>query len=122
MSSIRTKPLAPPERVIDIKDQQLTDASGMPEIRKLGICSTCDHAPSCLFLRASRKPVWFCDEFSDAQAGSAGASRPVISLTTVKELNYSEALELGLCANCEARKACMHRRPGEPVLECEDYS
>lgn len=28
-----------------------------------GICSTCEHADSCLFNQASRYPVWHCDHF-----------------------------------------------------------
>ena len=28
-----------------------------------GICSTCIHEGGCLFQKASRYPVWFCDHF-----------------------------------------------------------
>jgi len=30
------------------------------------ICSTCCHKETCLFLRASRLPIYQCEEFSDS--------------------------------------------------------
>ncbi|MBN2082878.1 hypothetical protein JW859_11835 [bacterium] len=121
MSTIRTKHHTT-EPQTDGPAAPLTDASGMPEIRQLGICTTCVHQGTCLFLAAARKPVWFCDEFDDVRGEQhAEEPRPVKAPAPVDQLSFSEAQHIGLCTNCESRKECMHRQPGQAVWECEDY-
>jgi len=117
MSTIRTKHNATKPQA-----DQLKDASQMPPIRQLGICSTCVHRDTCLFLAAARKPVWFCDEFDDIRTDAdAEAPREVKAPAPVDQLSFNEAQHIGLCTNCEARKDCMHRQPAQAVWECEDY-
>lgn len=114
----------------DVRSEPRPVANGQVEVTatkvspvcELGICSTCIHQSTCLFLKASHNPVWFCDEFCDDSA-AAGEERkaPVVESKPASEVNFGEAQRIGLCTNCESRKECMHRRPGEPVWECEDY-
>jgi len=113
MSTTTTKP--------HVETKEMTVPAGaMSEIKQLGICSTCVNQGTCLFLKASSQPVWFCDEFTDHKAGEEEPkAAPVIEPAPAE--HYGEAQGVGLCLNCEARTDCMHRRPGEPVWDCEDY-
>ena len=85
-----------------------------------GICATCNHAGTCLFLRAARRPVWHCDEFDGAQASAPAAAAPPPGLASASH-SPAELAELGLCADCESRQGCAHRRAGTPVYTCDDY-
>ena len=42
----------------------VANADGFYAINK-GICSTCIHQPNCLFVKAIRQPIHFCDEFNN---------------------------------------------------------
>lgn len=85
-----------------------------------GICLTCNHSSKCLFFRAARRPIMFCDEF-DNQSNGAPLAAP--SSEQLRDgHNYEQGPPPSICVNCDNRLACMHRTAGEPVLECEDYA
>lgn len=86
----------------------------------LGICSTCAHQPRCLFVRAARQPIQFCEEFDDrSQAGQPGQqTRPRLRQVATD----GQAVDPGICVNCDSRLTCMHRKPGVTMYSCEEYS
>ena len=106
----------------EAKPARTINAGDLSPIKQAGICSTCVHQGTCLFAKASLQPVWFCDEFTDRNGedpATHSCPAPVIEPAPVE--HYGEAQSTGICVNCESRSECMHRRPGEPVWECEDY-
>jgi hypothetical protein len=84
-----------------------------------GICVTCVHRAKCLFLKAARRPIMFCDEFSNEAIGTQQYAPEGEQL--VDGHNYEQGPPPSICVNCDNRLTCMHRKPDEPVLECEDY-
>jgi hypothetical protein len=87
-----------------------------------GICSTCTHAATCLFLRAASNPVWHCDEFSDS-AGVTAMREATVPVTAYTPGPYSVLTmsEEGLCVNCDARSSCKLRRADFPVHDCDEF-
>jgi hypothetical protein len=106
---------ATPERAGDSSDAGL--ARRYTEAQ--GICQTCVHRPRCLFFKAARRPIQFCDEFDDHHNGVAPAGTDGQPL--LDGHSYEQGPPPGICVNCDHRLSCMHRKPNEPVLECEDY-
>ena len=104
---------------VELKGVRLAEKTIASAADELGICITCDHHPACLFARAARRPVWFCDEFASAEGDRTAAhiERP----KAAAEIDQAKAGLLGLCANCDEMEGCMHRVEGVPVLNCEDY-
>ncbi len=89
----------------------------------LGICSTCNHAPTCSFRRDTPRPVLECDEFDDHVVPSR-ATRPNLDLESqFKAVSDEEesGQYKGLCVNCEVRKTCTLRTPGDSIWHCEEY-
>jgi hypothetical protein len=86
--------------------------------RELGICLTCSHQPRCLFVRAARRPIMYCDEFDNQSASPAlpDNGQPLPASHTL-----GQGPEPGLCVNCEERLGCNHRDPETTVHECEEY-
>jgi hypothetical protein len=98
-------------------------------IKDKGICVTCSHAPSCVFLKASSRPTWFCEEFDEFTAAAASMQNASTTLASIHSGVHTNGNgngngnggSAGLCSNCEVRTACVHRKPGAPVFECEEY-
>ena len=85
----------------------------------LGICTTCNHMPTCLFLKVARNPVWFCDEFT---SDSAASSAKIAALPELEvKARSNEKLDWGLCSNCAELEKCAYRALGKAVLHCEEY-
>ena len=91
-------------------------------VQPVGICSTCRHQSRCLFFKAARQAIHHCEEFDDAN--KAGDKANVTGKTIAKpgDVNLEQGQSAGLCTNCDTRLTCMHRKPGETVLKCEDYT
>lgn len=104
-----------------VKTETQTMTSTSTPVRELGICETCNHNATCLFLKASRHPVWYCDEF-DATNTSVKSDKPAaVSMPKPADHYFGEAIHVGLCANCDSRTGCSYRKPGVTVVECENY-
>ncbi|MBN2082877.1 hypothetical protein JW859_11830 [bacterium] len=99
-----------------------TEVIAATPVKPVGICSTCRHQPRCLFFKAARQAIHTCEEFAVAGADDEPAAAANGELTFTGGVQYGEGQSAGLCVNCETRLTCMHRRPGEQVTECEDYS
>jgi hypothetical protein len=112
MSTLKTSQAAPavPAFVFD---------ANAPRCQDLGICATCNHQASCLFLKAARHPIAFCEEF-DA-SGQAADPRPSAQSAPRPDFNFGEGQEQGLCADCATKAGCINRQPGSAVWNCEDY-
>ena len=97
-------------------------------IKDKGVCVTCSHAPTCVFLKASHRPTWFCEEFDEVAAAPAAysaaeAAVPQLKLSTNGNGNGNgNGASAGLCYNCETRTTCNYRKPGQAVFNCEEYS
>ena len=85
-----------------------------------GLCATCNHAASCAIRKASRKPVWFCEEFDNYLAPSGHAAEAAGS-TRMKREPKPNGGAAGLCANCDSRENCSYRTPGAEIWFCEQY-
>ena len=86
--------------------------------KELGICQTCNHQPRCLFVRAARRPIMFCDEFDNR---SAEQTAPAACQSRPSGHSAGQGPEPGLCTNCDTRLDCNYREPGTTVHECEEY-
>lgn len=87
--------------------------------KNLGICTTCNHAPECVNLKAAGRPIWYCDQFDAfVPAGSHSVRTKDLSPAPVMATNGGHE---GLCQNCEHRQTCINRVPGQAVWECEEY-
>jgi hypothetical protein len=111
MSTLKTSVAAPaaPAFVFD---------ANAPRCQELGICATCNHQAGCLFLRAARHPIAFCEEFD---ATGSAPQRPAVQAAPRPDFNFGEGQELGLCSDCVSKTGCMNRQPGNAVWNCEDY-
>ena len=91
------------------------------DIRYNGLCSTCNHARTCMLLHNADRPVHYCEEF-DGKANDpvrAVSSRgPHIS----REGPMDAEPYPGLCSNCERRETCALPRPEGGVWHCEEYA
>jgi hypothetical protein len=105
---------------IAVKTETEVVTSASTPVREVGICATCNHSATCLFLQATRRAVWFCDEF-DA-TGSAAPQLADAPLPKPSERYFGEAIAVGLCVSCDARQDCGYRKPGVTIAHCENFS
>lgn len=90
-----------------------------------GICSTCNNAPTCMYLKDRRPPVSQCEEFDNYSAarptvttGSSTASDPVVTST---DQDKKAVMYKGLCINCENRRDCTLTKHEGGIWHCEEY-
>lgn len=101
----------------DVRKATLTESVSSP-MKELGLCITCRHQNRCLFVKAARQPIWYCDEFDSGNEGEGDAPRAVPPKPAA---NLGEGQPEGLCADCAERSDCTQRQPGVAVSECADY-
>ncbi len=100
----------------------------METSRPLGICSTCDNAETCSYLKLFGPPLFYCDEHE----GVLGCvEERVGSLESSSSKEEKEALPpspqeaetkyKGLCKNCAIRATCTYPKPEGGVWHCEEY-
>lgn len=92
-------------------------------IKDKGVCVTCSHAPTCVFLKSSHRPTWYCEEFDEVAAAPVSlgeAAVPQLKASTNGNGN-GNGVSAGLCYNCEIRTTCNYRKPGQAVFNCEEY-
>ena len=120
MSSIKSTVKVP--AIAEAQSQILELGTSKERCQEMGICLSCVHRATCLFLASARRPIYFCEEFDDRNGNSESAAPAQVATANREEINYGEAQEQGLCANCVSKADCMNRRPGVAVWHCEDYS
>jgi hypothetical protein len=88
-----------------------------------GLCVTCDHAPTCMYVGDAERPVMHCEEFSQHGA-LPGRPVPRPALEKIAETLDEEAerfLAVGLCAKCASRATCTLPRPPGGVWQCDAF-
>jgi hypothetical protein len=118
----RTSTTTKQPAAVDTDSKTLEISANASRCRELGICLSCNHRATCLFLASARRPIFFCEEFDDRATDSDQSTPAPAMASTRVEINYGEAQEQGLCANCTSKTDCMNRRHGVAVWHCEDYS
>lgn len=85
---------------------------------EVGICSTCNHAPECVNLKAAGRPIWFCDQFDAYIPPSPGSNRTGVHSVAAPSPNGGEE---GLCQHCSNRAECVNHTAGSAVWHCDEY-
>jgi len=97
----------------------------MPGAKIKGLCQTCRHTPSCLFLEHNRSPVAQCEEFDTDGARpvrSEGKTVRAPGSTMVPDASRGGKRRFtGLCTDCENRTSCAFPKPEGGVWHCEEY-
>jgi hypothetical protein len=91
-----------------------------PQVSKPeGLCSTCNHAHNCSYIRNSSQPVLFCEEFDNfvPPVIEAAVEAPA---PTLEDMNSWDEYK-GLCVNCDLRETCTIRKPETGIWHCEEY-
>ncbi len=89
-----------------------------------GLCLTCNHIKTCMFLARSTGPVWHCEEH---QSLPIRATTPTVVApgprTGLAESPQSESTDqpLGLCRNCDKLPTCCLVKAEGGVWFCEEY-
>jgi hypothetical protein len=91
---------------------------------KGGLCSTCDNAPTCSYLRSRRYPVLQCEEFTaftppDVRTRPPSRPRPEADTPHMSPVRPNHLL--GLCSTCEEWETCTYSRFEGGVWQCEEY-
>lgn len=80
------------------------------------LCSTCNHAPTCVQIKNIKRPVLFCEEFDDYVKPVHEKVREAVS-----ELKEDYDKTMGLCCNCSNRDICTISKPNGGIWHCEEY-
>lgn len=86
----------------------------------LGICMTCNYAPTCAHRMRQKEPIWFCEQFDDYQP----VHRRIMLTSPPKDFRKStkESVSVkGLCVNCDNLETCKLRKPENGIWHCEEY-
>jgi len=99
------------------RTQSMTTSAGL----NMGICVTCNSAPSCVNLKATHQPIWYCDQFDDYVPPSAATEKPrLLAKAPIVQLSTNGSLE-GLCRTCGNKNDCVNQTPGISKLFCEEH-
>ncbi len=84
-----------------------------------GICASCRHMATCIYMKELPRPVLSCDLFeghavqkSEAVPRNAGNGR----LPRSNPRKFT-----GLCASCQKIETCIYPKPEGGVWHCEEY-
>ncbi len=97
------------------KKKKVTTPNGGYE----GICASCDNLALCTFVRGSRQPVIFCEEFTNN--GVPATSRAAEIEKSPSRGNTHSEKRKGLCATCENADSCVFPKDEAGVWHCEEY-
>lgn len=89
----------------------------LTRLNRTGLCFTCVHALSCVFLDRAKSPVWQCEEFDDR----GDAPEPIIAPFPVVA-HPKPAPTVGLCGNCDHYETCSLPKAEGGVWYCEEYA
>lgn len=85
-------------------------------ISREGLCMTCKHSSSCMYLNGSADSILNCEEFENEEKIESKSA-----LVQEKREDASSKVFAGLCANCENRNTCTFERNESGVWHCEEY-
>lgn len=88
-----------------------------------GLCGSCMHAATCVFIGNVKRPVYYCEEFRVERPPAAGAVREnFFQNEKVAYEKQEDDLNQGLCCDCENRNVCgLSVKPEGGVWYCEEY-
>ena len=108
------------------KTKGKTEENAVPEAREYrGLCSSCNHAPTCTYIRDDSQLVLQCEEFENHEespirtADEASSSKINVSASFSAEEDSGEVK--GLCVDCKSRETCIYPKPEGGVWHCEEY-
>jgi len=107
-------------KVISPKDTRTQVMSTIAAL-EMGVCVTCNSAPTCVNLKATHQPIWFCDQFDDYQPSAVSAGEPHAKVKPTATLLPTNGSLEGLCRTCGNNKSCVNQTPGISKLYCEEY-
>ena len=88
---------------------------------KIGLCSTCNNSPSCLFYqRNGSRVVWYCELFDDYVSIPELLPKAEKKVESKTEETSKSKFE-GLCKNCENQDTCAFPKPAGGIWHCEEY-
>jgi hypothetical protein len=91
---------------------------------KGGLCSTCDNAPTCSYLRSRRYPVFQCEEFTAFTPPDVRTRKPRQPKSGTNSSWTATARpsdRLGLCSTCEEWETCTYSRFEGGLWQCDEY-
>ncbi len=116
-AKIRTS--TPEQRSRKTARRSLRDSS---TTKHLGLCTTCVNAPDCTFPRVRGQAVFHCEEFDGQSAGWETTRSARATQSARRPVRDKDAAKfMGLCSNCDNRKACVFPKPESGVWHCEEY-
>jgi len=82
-----------------------------------GICITCKHEKTCIFLRDAKKPIYCCEEYElfPTQIDNEQNNKPEV------KKKHSTNEYTGICLNCDNREECKIRCKTSIIWHCEEY-
>jgi hypothetical protein len=89
-----------------------------------GLCSTCVHAATCMYVGDAEHPVMNCEEFSHVGPSVTRPPRTAAADAPAGEHldeEFERFLTEGLCATCASRDTCTLPRPPAGVWRCDAY-
>ena len=88
-----------------------------------GICSTCNNASTCTYLKKAKQPVLQCEEYDGyAPSQEKAYKKGILPTDVLSGVNEKESGKFkGLCVDCENRKTCTFEKPEAGVWHCEEY-
>jgi hypothetical protein len=107
-----------------ITTSKRTEVVSEPTVKKYkGICSTCNNAPTCMYIKDRKLPVSQCEEFDDYSP-----KQPKMAISSSREPSIASTSQegdtvkyKGLCVNCENRKTCTLTKHEGGIWHCEEY-
>lgn len=93
-----------------------------PEERRIpeGLCTTCNHARNCAYIRNTELPVLFCEEFDCYTPPAIEEEQIEAPGPTAADMRLWDEYK-GLCVNCDQRETCAIRKPETGIWHCEEY-
>jgi len=85
-----------------------------------GLCTHCEHAPSCTYPRRPGHRIRHCDEFAGRTKSEGARARGGLHVAPIAAAG-AEQDHKGLCSNCAERDACTFPRPEGGIWRCEEY-
>lgn len=126
--SVKETPIM--EKKSAAKEKPVVKEKPVQEIpESMGLCTTCNEAPTCVYAKNAKSPVLFCEMF-DNSTSPAEATTPS-EMVAVEQVGIPQAQNApnkgrlsnlkGLCVNCDNRETCAFTKPEDGVWHCEEY-
>ena len=102
-----------------------TSIMSAEDMRRYGLCSTCNSINTCINRKNWKGPVMFCEEFDDYDSvvttGKIKKSARADTATAKPKKSKAAAKRRGLCVNCVHCETCTFPIVEGGVWHCEEY-